>query len=67
MSKKTVWVEVVSGCEGNCICISDAGGSGRRICGPKPWGGGHTLEKWEVDVEDIYTAIKQAVKEQSNE
>ncbi len=56
----TVFIEIVGGCEGDSISISDMNGSGRRVCGPKPWGGGRVKRRWEVEVKDILIAVEQA-------
>lgn len=52
MSKK-VKIEVVRGVEGNCVCVSDLDGSGHRLAGPKPWGGGSTVHSFEVDLDEL--------------
>ena len=57
-----VFVELIVGCEGDSISICDKEGNGRRICGPKPWGGGTVKQKWEVDGEAIIVAVQQALK-----
>ena len=58
-----VVVEIISGCEGDCVAISDNKGSGKRICGPTPWGGGTTKSSWTVSAKDIIIALRQALKE----
>ena len=50
-------IEVISGCEGPCLSIGNENG-GRRIAGPKPWGGGRTIHSFEVSVEEIKEALK---------
>lgn len=50
--KKRVAVEVISGCEGPCLAISDY-----RVAGPKPWGGGSTTHKWSMQIDDLLRAI----------
>ena len=52
-SSKLFSLEYVEGVEGNSIYLN-----GYRIVGPKPWGGGPIIEKWEVSLEDIHTALK---------
>ena len=49
---KTVRIEEIRGCEGNCITINDT-----RIAGPKPWGGGHVIKKWDARVDHILKAL----------
>ena len=56
---KIVKVEVVSGCEGPCLCISDESGSGERISGPKPWGGGKAVHTFAVSVDELKRCIDQ--------
>lgn len=41
-------IEIIKGVEGLCIGIDD-----RRICGPKPWGGGKVINSWEIEPTDI--------------
>jgi len=57
-------IDVVEGCEGNSLSIgneNDKGsGTGRRIAGPKPWGGGRTIDKFEIDASDVKSILKEA-------
>ncbi len=46
-------VRYVKGVEGNSIWLNDM-----RIGGPKPWGGGKTLESFTVSIDDIKEALK---------
>lgn len=55
---KTVRIEEIRGCEGNCITINDT-----RIAGPKPWGGGHVIKKWDARVDHILKALGVDVAE----
>lgn len=48
----TYSLEVVHGKAGDCVCLND-----RRICGPKPWGGGRITSTWSVRRSDILAAI----------
>lgn len=57
MSK--VSIEIVKGVEGDCLTICDQSGSGKRVAGPKPWGGGTTVKKFLVDVDDLLKAIEE--------
>lgn len=41
-------LEIVEGVKGMAIYLN-----GYRIAGPKPWGGGHVAERWEVTEEDF--------------
>lgn len=47
-----VLIEVVSGPEGPCLCIGD-GDTGFRLAGPKPWGGGRTIHRFQVRVDEL--------------
>ena len=47
MSKK-VKIEVVKGAGGSALYIDDF-----RVCGPKPWGGGHVTHTWTATVSDL--------------
>ena len=49
---KDVIIELVDGCEGQCLVINDY-----RIAGPKPWGGGHVKKTWRTRRTDIEKAI----------
>lgn len=53
MNGKTVVIEEIRGCEGNCLTIND-----KRIAGPKPWGGGCVTRNWVADADDIVNALK---------
>lgn len=58
--KAEVYIEIVGGCEGDSISISNESGSGRRVCGPKPWGGGWVKNRWKVKVNRLQKAIEGA-------
>ena len=45
---RTVFVEVVGGRAGECLCIND-----RRVAGPKPWGGGAVVRRFEVPISEL--------------
>jgi hypothetical protein len=40
----TVEIAIVAGVEGNALVVN-----GTRVAGPKPWGGGRVILKWDVD------------------
>lgn len=61
LRKGYVYVEVVAGVEGPSLYIGDDD-TGERIAGPKPWGGGRTLHRFEVKVEDLEKAIHSYVR-----
>jgi hypothetical protein len=52
MKKGQVIIEVVDGVEGPSLYIGDEDG-GHRLAGTKPWGGGQTIHKFIVDVEEL--------------
>ena len=45
---REVEVCVVDGVAGKCLSINNI-----RVAGPKPWGGGNILTKWNITVRDI--------------
>ena len=47
-----VLVEVVSGAEGPSLSIGDFD-TGYLVAGPKPWGGGRTIHKFQVKAADL--------------
>lgn len=47
-----VFVDVVSGVEGPCLTIGDHS-SATRVAGPKPWGGGKTMHRFEIKASEI--------------
>lgn len=47
-----VFVELVAGREGPCLVIGNHE-SGERVAGPKPWGGGTTVNRFQVWAEDL--------------
>lgn len=47
-------IEVVSGVEGSSLCINE-----KRICGPKPWGGGKVIHSWRAQVQWIREAVER--------
>ena len=52
MKKGQAIIEVVNGVEGPSLYIGDEG-SGHRLAGPKPWGGGKTVHKFIVDIAEL--------------
>lgn len=61
---KKITFEVVKGCEGNSIYIMDEDGtSGYRLAGPKPWGGGTVINKFQIDTETLLREIENLKKE----
>lgn len=56
---KILLIEVISGCEGPCLyLVQPSTGSGYRIAGPKPRGGGHTIYSFKVDLDDLIREAK---------
>lgn len=52
-----VFFEVVAGPEGHCLCICGEN-TGFRLAGPKPWGGGTVVHKFEVDCYELMEQMK---------
>lgn len=48
----TVLIEIVSGVEGPSLYIGD-NNRGHRLAGPKPWGGGKTIHRFVVKVDEL--------------
>jgi len=53
-----VWIEVVAGCEGPHLSIGDDDG-GERVAGPKAWGGGHTIHRFQVSTDKLRELANQ--------
>ena len=43
---------IISGVAGPSVYLNDS-----RIAGEKPWGGGHVVQEWTIDPEDIERAL----------
>jgi len=65
MGSKKVYLDVVCGPEGNSLNIGNDD-HGHRLAGPKPWGGGQTIHRFEVDPDELIREA-QAYKEFANE
>lgn len=52
-----VLIEVIDGPEGPCLCIGD-GEVGYRLAGPKPWGGGLTINRFQVRIAELKREIE---------
>ena len=50
-----VTLEIIRGVEGLCIAIN-----GRRVAGPKPWGGGRAIAKLGSTKQRITESLKLA-------
>lgn len=46
-------IEVVKGCEGECLLINDT-----RVCGNKPWAGGKVIKTFRVEKQRLLKAIE---------
>ena len=57
MDKEKFEIAIIEGVEGNCILLNNF-----RVVGPKPWGGGRVIEKWQVSLEDIEQALNKKFK-----
>ena len=52
------YIEIIGGVEGKCICIShEKDEGGRRVAGPKPWGGGAIVKRFTTTRDSILDAI----------
>lgn len=49
---KEITIEVVKGVEGDCLVIN-----GRRVAGPKPWGGGQIIYQWKTTEKEILKSL----------
>lgn len=59
-----IFLDIVSGVGGGCICLGDETG-GRRIAGPKPWGGGTITHRHEISISDVESVIKEIQNRQA--
>lgn len=50
---RIVKIEVVRGCEGDCLCVDNY-----RVAGNKPWGGGEVIKSWDVKLSDVLKALR---------
>ena len=62
----TVTIEVVQGVEGPSLSIM-SNGSGYRLAGPKPWGGGQTIYSFVVDPNDLLREVKAIMQGSEHE
>lgn len=63
---KTAWIEVVQGPGKPSLYVSDADGSGHRLAGPKPWGGGQTIHRFEINIEEAIREL-EALRDREEE
>jgi hypothetical protein len=60
LKDKKFIIERIAGVEGDCLAISfDNGKTGHRFCGPKPWGGGKSVQQWFLKTKDLFDAIPE--------
>jgi uncharacterized alkaline shock family protein YloU len=52
MSDKVI-VEIIGGTEGQCLAVD-----GVRVAGPKLFGGGHVLKRFEVEKEKLLKVLE---------
>lgn len=56
-------IEVVNGPEGPSLYIGDES-SGHRLAGPKPWGGGRTVFKFDVAIAELIREARAIAEEE---
>ena len=66
MERDTIRISVIAGVEGPCLCFGN-GTSGRRVAGPKPWGGGETVFDFSVSINEIHVAIEKHAYKKGND
>ncbi len=57
------YVEVMAGVEGPCLLICDKDGSGLRVAGPKAWGGGRVVHRFQVNPRELIKELEQYLPE----
>jgi hypothetical protein len=63
-TKPKVLIEVIAGRAGHCLSIGDDS-TGYRLAGPKPWGGGNVVHRFEVDPDELRHELDRLTKSQS--
>lgn len=63
---KDAWFEVVMGASGASLYVSDEDGTGHRLSGRKPWGGGHTAHRFKVNIEEAIREL-EALRDREEE
>jgi len=58
-----IFLDIVSGVEGGCICLGDETG-GRRVAGTKPWGGGTITRRHQISITDLQAVIREVKERQ---
>ena len=51
--EKNIEICTISGCEGECVALNQY-----RIAGPKPYGGGRVVKRWNTSLHDISNALR---------
>ena len=54
-SADVVIVEIIQGTAGPCVAINE-----RRVAGPKAWGGGTVIMRWETTRAEIMASLPNA-------
>jgi hypothetical protein len=58
--EREVTFEVIRGPEGVCLAVGDESELMlTRIAGPKPWGGGKTIHKFNVNLAELLKLVAQ--------
>ena len=55
---RMIKLQVVKGPEGYSLQTFDNRSSGKRVAGPKPWGGGEVVHTFECEIERLIHAIR---------
>ena len=63
-NKPKILIEVVAGREGHSLSIGDDSG-GYRLAGPKPWGGGRVIHRFEVDPDELRRELNSLISDMS--
>lgn len=60
VNKNTLYIELIKGVAGDSLSISkDYTQGGKRVAGPKPWGGGAVTKRWVVNPQDLIKDIQK--------
>ena len=52
--------EAIRGPEGTCLAVGAGDDISTRLAGPKPWGGGTVIHRWEVSVGNVLEEVSRA-------
>lgn len=56
--ERPVVFEAIRGSEGVCLALTVRDGFSTRIAGPKPWGGGTVMHRWEVNPSELRQELR---------